>query len=296
MNEVLRTFIIVAERGSFTAAARQLGLSQPAVSMQISNLEQFFGAELLIRRAKGVAMTEAGKILLAYAYEDEKRLENLKNRINAAHEDVVGELRVVASNLPGIYLLPPLLSQFQLLHPRVTLCLETVNTRKALDSLLSKESRVVAVGELLDINQGRQFYLERDGIVLVAPAEDSRNPHSLSDLVKEEIPLVRRAAGSSTEALIEGLWKEQQLEMPHTIARVNSMSLQLELVANGLGWAFISEHALNDAATAQRVRVVPLLNLPVYRQPLLCFAEDASLTSVERAFMQFCGEKLQEKK
>jgi DNA-binding transcriptional LysR family regulator len=97
----LRTFIAVVDHGSFSEAARVLGISQPAVTMQIQALEADIAATLLDRGYRKVALTEAGRALLPHARTVIEELEDARESIEAVSETVTGRLAIAASTTPG---------------------------------------------------------------------------------------------------------------------------------------------------------------------------------------------------
>jgi len=101
----LTTFVTVVERGSFSEAARALGISQPAVTMQVQALETDVGATLLDRRYRRVDLTEAGKTLLPHARRILEQLVTAQSEIIALSGVVTGRLTIAASTTPGVYVL-----------------------------------------------------------------------------------------------------------------------------------------------------------------------------------------------
>lgn len=110
----LRAFVSVVDLGSFSAAARQAGVSQPAVTMQIKALESDLGATLLERRYHRVELTEAGHALLPHARSVLKDLTSARDDISALSHTVTGRLTIVASTTPGDYIIPRVLGTFQI--------------------------------------------------------------------------------------------------------------------------------------------------------------------------------------
>ena len=113
----LRTFRTVARRRSFTRAAQELHLSQPAVSRQVEALEASLGASLFSRQGRRVALTEAGRRLLDYAERILELVARAERALAELHQLEAGRLTVAASTTPGGYLRPPVLAAFQERHP-----------------------------------------------------------------------------------------------------------------------------------------------------------------------------------
>ena len=119
MNKII-TFHMVAKCKSFTRAAESLGLTQPAVSLQIKSLEDECGMELFERVGKNILLTDAGKTLLLYVEKILHTMEEAKRALKEAQDPLSGEIKFGASILSGIYVIPPILGRFNREHPHVT--------------------------------------------------------------------------------------------------------------------------------------------------------------------------------
>src|SRR4030042_983894 len=115
--EHLKTFREIVRLGSFSEAAKELGISQPAVSFQIQKLEQELGIRLIDRSQRAIMPTKAGKRLLRFAEAVEGEREKLKQDLEHMREDISGDLLIAASTIPGEYLRPKLLAKFKQRHP-----------------------------------------------------------------------------------------------------------------------------------------------------------------------------------
>src|SRR6266699_6016058 len=167
----LRAFCEVVERKSFSLAAEKLGVTQPAVSLQVRALEKRLGTQLLDRSGRRVEPTEAGLRL----YRGAQRLLALEQQVLAelgeeAEGELKGRLEIGASTGPGGSVLPVILGEFQQLHPQVHVALTVSDTHTVVEQVARREVEVGVVGV-----GGRQrgvtfepFY--RDEVVLAVPA------------------------------------------------------------------------------------------------------------------------------
>ena len=124
----LATFRLVVQRGSFSAAADLLGLSQPAVSLQIRQLEQFLQARLIERTGRGVKATAAGLALLTHGERIEQAVDEAIRAVAAFSHDVSGTITLGMGATACIHLLPPLLQQLRQEHPLLRVGVTTGNT------------------------------------------------------------------------------------------------------------------------------------------------------------------------
>ena len=133
----LQTLLAVARLGSLTEAARELGTTQPTVSLQLRALGREVGESLVERYGKGVRLTAAGTATQAYALELINGLRALQEKVTGLRGGVIGSLSVGASATLGGYLLPPILSRFRQLFPEVEIRLQVDSPEHIFRDLLA---------------------------------------------------------------------------------------------------------------------------------------------------------------
>src|SRR5579862_4626128 len=137
--QLLRVFVAVAHRQSFTRAAEQLGLTQPGVSKSIRELERQAGARLVERTPTGVTLTEAGAVLLGHAraiLAEERAAEESMHALRGLSR---GSLRIGASSTIATYILPSFVQQFSVQHPAIELTLQTARSRAVAGALVEQQ-------------------------------------------------------------------------------------------------------------------------------------------------------------
>lgn len=253
--QILRT---VAASESYSRAADRLGISQPAVSMQIKKLEEALGVTLITSKGRLIALTDAGQALLGYA----DRLLRLNDEAEATMADFRalrrGRLRIAASSTPGAYLLPGAIAGFRALHADVTVTLEVGNTRTALRRVEEGLADLAVVGEAepdgLDVTL---LYLCEDLLeVVVAPG----HPWALAGAVEPaelaRAPLVLREEGSSTRAVLDRRLMAAVGRKAQPGMELGSTEAVKEAVAAGLGATVLSGLAVKwELASGRLVRV-----------------------------------------
>ncbi len=285
--EVLKTLQIVAERGSLTAAARELGLSQPAVSMQIASLEEYFGSRLLMRNTRGVELTDAGREVLLLGNDLEVRISKTKASILQNALGIRGELRISASNIPGMFILPQLLNRFQQVYPAVKVELKIDNSRSAVDSLLSGAVDLAALGEPISNDRLNIKMIKEDRIIFIAPIHfDFKGQASFAGLIAEQVPLLRRTEGSATANLVIQHFKEAQLNIEdlNVVGSYSSVIPQIQAVRNGGGCAFVSELAAADALALRQVQKIAMIGLPLERKLSMAIVSTGETSKAAMAF------------
>src|SRR5438128_10025126 len=144
----LSVFRAVARHQSFTRAAEELYISQPAVSAHVRELERLYGVELFEQVGRRVRLTEAGRLLEEYANRLLALIEESRRALDELKGLERGRLEVGASTIPGAYFLPEALARFKDQHPGVSVDLRIADTRQVLGMLRRAEVEVGVVGEL----------------------------------------------------------------------------------------------------------------------------------------------------
>src|SRR5947209_5867086 len=219
----LAAFCAVVERKSFSRAAERLGVTQPAVSLQIRSLEQRLGRQLLDRSGRRVEPTEAGLRLYASAQRLLQLEEQLLEEVATGEEGAVtGTLELGASTGPGGTVVPLLLCEFQERHPNVAVRLTVSDTQTVVDRVADRELELGVVGAGRR-HRGVTFEpFFRDEVVLACPAGHSfaGKTVSLDDLRGEKLIVMQEGAG--VRQVIED-------ELRKAGVRLRDLDLQLEL-------------------------------------------------------------------
>src|ERR671928_1372720 len=239
----LAAFCAVVERRSFSQAAARLGVTQPAVSLQIRALEERLGQRLLDRSGRRVEPTEAGLLLSRGAQKLLALEEQLVEEVSAAAEGALtGRLEIGASPGPGGSLLPPLLCEFQAANPETTIGLSVFDTQTVVERVARRELELGVVGAA---RRQRGVVFEpffRDEVVLACPPEHpfAGKTVSLEELRGERLIVMQEGAG--VRQVIED-------ELRAAGIRLRDLDVRLELglqesvksaVEGGYGVTFIS--------------------------------------------------------
>ena len=239
-------FATVAQHGNVTRAAKVLGISQPAASLQIKALEQNLGLRLFDRAPRGMVLSLAGRQYLQQALKVLAELERLE-AFRAFDEEAEGAVEVAASHTPGAYWLPQVLADFQAQYPKVSCELGLHDSSAALRRVQQFDVAMAVVGDLPILRKSKEFQSERiasDALVLTYRKDfQDRLPVQLEGEKDIRCRLIVREQGSSTriqsEALLAGLRCSffQVLEL-------GSGEAVKEAVVAGLGVSFLSSWAV----------------------------------------------------
>jgi len=291
----LAAFCAVVERKSFSQAAERLGVTQPAVSLQIRSLEQRLGRQLLDRSGRRVEPTEAGRRLYASAQRLLAAEEHLLEDLDADDQgSITGTLELGASTGPGGTVIPLLLCEFQEQHPEVRVRLTVSDTQTVVDQVAERELELGIVGAGRR-HRGVAFEpFFRDEVVLACPSGHrfGGKTVSLDDLRGEKLIVMQEGAG--VRQVIED-------ELRKAGVRLRDLDVQLELglqesvrsaVVAGHGIAFISRLAIEADLDAGRIAIARVRGLDPVREIFLARASGRSETRAARAFTSFAREHL----
>jgi DNA-binding transcriptional LysR family regulator len=263
--QLLRT---VAATQSYSRAAERLGISQPAVSIQIKKLEESIGLPLVVTRGRNLGLTEAGLSLMAYA----DRILRLHDEALAAMEEYKGmrrgRIRVAASSTPGAYLLPHAVAAFRREHAEAAVAMEVSNTRTALQLVSEGLADLAVVGEAAPDeadNLTLEPLLDDCLTVVVAPGHPwaGRSALTITELLAE--PLILREEGSNTRAVLDRRLAEATGRRAAVALQLGSTEAVKEAVAAGLGAAVLSGLAIRADVASGRLVPIPVEGLDLCR-------------------------------
>jgi DNA-binding transcriptional LysR family regulator len=291
----LAAFCAVVERASFSQAAEQLGVTQPAVSLQIRSLEKRLGLQLLDRSGRRVEPTDAGRRLYRSALRllalEEQLLAELGEEVEG---ELTGRLELGASTGPGGTVIPVVLCEFQERHPEVHVALTVSDTQRIVEQVARRELELGVVGAA---RRHRGVVFEpffRDEVVLAVPRGHrfADRTISLDELQKE--PLVLMQEGAGVRQVIDD-------ELREAGVRLRDLDVRLELglqesarsaVLAGYGVTFISRAAVEADVGAGTLAVSRVEGLDASREISLVRASGRAETRVGQAFVDFARARL----
>lgn len=264
----LLVFQTVARRLSFTRAAAELFITQPAVTKHIHELENQLKTKLFDRAGSKISLTPAGNILLHHAEQIFDIYRTIEFEISSLSERTSGKLRLGASTTAAQYILPPVLAAFHRKFHNIEVTLTTKNTEEIEHALQQKEIDLGVIEGHSKNNALRYTEFLKDEIVLVA---NSKNPLAATGSVTAEelrrIPILLREPGSGTLEVIAHALKfiglglgELQVEMQLS----SSESMKLYLLHSD-AMAFISVHAVLKELQSKECRIVDVDGLTIER-------------------------------
>jgi DNA-binding transcriptional LysR family regulator len=292
----LAAFCEVVDRKSFSQAAERLGVTQPAVSLQVRSLEKRLGTKLLDRSGRRVEPTEAGLRL----YRAAQRMLSIEDQLleevagTDASADLRGELALGASTGPGGTVVPVLLCEFQREHPQLTVELSVSDTNRVIDQVADRELELGIVGAA-PRHRGVVFEpFFRDEVVLAVPPG---HPFAGKEVSLDELrgePLILMQEGAGVRQVIED-------ELRRRGVRLRDLGVQLELglqesvksaAAAGFGLTFISRSGVEAELASGTLAAARLKGLDAVREISLVRAAGRSPTRAAEAFVEFARARL----
>lgn len=276
----------VARGGSFSRASQEMHLTQPAVSMQIKQLEQSLGMPLFEHVGKRIHLTEAGQEALKASRAVTRELVNLEHTLAGLLGLKGGSLAVSVASTAS-YFTARLMALFRETHPDVRISLNVVNRETLLQHLAENSVDLALMGQPPEGHDlTAQPFMDNPLVVIAAPS------HPLA--VAREIPLARLAAeplvgrelGSGTRNAVEKFFAENGLTLKAAM-EMNKNEAIKQAVEAGLGLGIVSLHTVQAELASQQLCMLDVKGFPLRRQWYLVQREGKRLSPVAQAFTQF---------
>jgi DNA-binding transcriptional LysR family regulator len=291
----LASFCAVVDHESFSLAAEQLGVTQPAVSLQIRSLEKRLGRRLLDRSGRRVEPTEAGLRL----YRSAQRMLALEQQLveevaDASEGELAGRLQIGASTGPGGSVVPLLLCEFQRANPSVRISLTVSDTQTIVDQVAERELAAGIVGAARR-HRGVTFEpLFRDQVVLACPPGHRFAGRTITlDELQAEPPVVMQE-GAGVRLVIDDALRAAGLRERHPEVKLE-LGLQESVksaVAAGYGITFISRSAIEAELSTGAIATARVEGLEPAREISLATATGRTMPRTAAAFLEFARERL----
>jgi DNA-binding transcriptional LysR family regulator len=291
----LAAFCAVVERRSFSQAADRLGVTQPAVSLQVRSLEKRLGTQLLDRSGRRVEPTEAGWRLYRGAQKLLSLEEQLVAEVAASTEgELSGDLVLGASTGPAAIVVPILLGEFQRAHPEVRVFLTVSDTHSVVERVAERELELGIVGASRRHRGVRFEPFFADQVILACPPGHRFAGRTITlDELREEM-LILMQEGAGVRQIVEDSLRRNGV-------RLRDLDVRLELglqesvrraVEAGFGVTFISRTAVEAELADGRLAEARVEGLDASREISLASAAGRARTRVADAFVEFARERL----
>ena len=287
----LQIFHTVARLGSFSKAAEELAISQPAVSIQVRKLEKSMASTLLHRSRSGLQLTDTGEAVFSYT----TRIFSLADEMQTAVKDLKGlkseRLVIGSSTTPGEYILPWIIGQFQRRYPGIEVSLSITNTHSVVKRIQNGELDLGMAGAPVNEDGLASFPYVTDEIVVIAsPAHALAGKPNvpLSDLRGQSFIL--RETGSATRSTAQKCLENNDVSI-RVVMELGSNEAVKRAVAAGLGLGMISRFGVTPDVAAGVLQVLPVSGWRCQRPLTVFYRDDKHLPSAQQAFLHFLQEE-----
>jgi len=282
----LTVFAEVARRLSFTAAANALHLSQPAVTLQVKELEETCGALLLERMGRRIFLTEAGREVAACAANVTGRLHETQERLDALRGLKRGLLKVGAVSTAK-YFVPSLLAAFTPSYPGVTARFSIGNREETIRHLAENEIDLAIMGRPpREIETVAEPFAKHPLIIIAAPSHPLAGKRRVPLKKLEGENLLIREEGSGTRASLERVFKQAQVAYRASMEVSSNETIKQAVIA-GMGISFLSAHTVGLELKARKLVALHVAGLPVLRDWYVIYRKDKRLSPIAAAFRAF---------
>jgi LysR family transcriptional regulator, low CO2-responsive transcriptional regulator len=280
----LEVLAAVGREGSVTAAAESLHLTQPAVSMQLRQLEQQLALTLFETVGRRLQITEPGKELVQLAVEVLTRIDDLEQTARSLRGVGHGRVRLGVVSTAK-YFAPRLLAQFVKLHSGVEFKLTIHNRAEIIDQL---QSYAIDLGIMGQPPEGMQLegtaFAPNPLVAIAAPSHPlslrrGLHPHDLTDQ-----PFIVREAGSGTRSAMDRYLVEHDVKIRRVMEADSNETIKQAVMA-GIGLGFVSIHTVRAELAAARIAVLDVSGLPLQRQWFAVHSRQRRLTPAAEEFL-----------
>ena len=282
----LMTFHEVAKHKSFSKAAEELYISQPAVTKHVRNLELKVGMRLIQRGRGGFALTEAGKTLFKYTQKISSHLMEIEDVLGDLQKDHHGFLKIGTTESYSRCLMPKLLSGFQTSFPAIKISLDVGNSEDIEKNLSTYRNDLAVIGVTRVSPKFESIpFLKEELVLIVSPKHPLSKRKSVSLKELEAYPLIIRAKGSTTRRILLQAFKKLDIG-PSLLVEAGSSEFIKQWVSEGKGVSVIVKRIVEDEGKRGIVRIVPLTE-KLYLEVAFLYLKEQRFNPAIKTFIQY---------
>lgn len=289
----LKVFLVAAETENFSEAARQLNLTQPAVSMQIRALERKLDVTLFHRAGRSLALSERGKALLPLARDMINRAIRIEEEIESLKGEVVGHLKIGCSTTTGKYFLPYLLARFRRKYPAVQLTIVNHSRERVVDEMCGGMVQLAVVSAEPTCKDSSYRHFFTDNVVLIVPCSHpwaKRDVIAPKELCGADFILRDQESGTreEVETALRGI--ELTLDDLNIVMEIGNSEAISMAVEEGIGMAFVSRTVARRAIDLGKIKEVSVAGLSLKREIFIAHSTRRPATRAQAEFWDFVQE------
>ena len=282
----LRALAAAAKHGSVTAAAKQLHLTQPAVTLQIQNLQTLAGIPLIQRTSGGMLLTDAGRDVLALSERIEAAIRDCETSIEMIAGKTAGRISIGAVSTAK-YFVPFMIAGFSKLHPKIEVTLSIGNRREIGAALRGYDLDIAIMGHPpAELDMDVHLIGDHPHVIIAPTAHRLARKFRIApaDLAGETF--LTREPGSGTRGLMEQMFQTAGISPIIGMVMSSNETIKQAVIA-GLGISFISAHTVATELDERRLVTLDVVGLPMVRQWFVLARKDKVLLPPARAMLEF---------
>ncbi|MCG7984104.1 MAG: LysR family transcriptional regulator [Candidatus Thiodiazotropha lotti] len=288
---LMRSLLAIADTGSITEAADRIGLTQPALSRRLQQLEDYFGAELFSRGRKGVQLTEIGRLVESEARILIARYDHLRDQVRAHQGLEGGTVRIGGGATAVSFLLPKAIASFQGSHPAVKFQLKEAGSNEVAEDVINGRLELGLVTMPVKNRDLKVWPLLTDRIVLVGPKQHPlAKKRRISASALDGISFVGFEADTAVRQIIDATLRDAGVEM-NVVMELRSIPAILRMVATTGNLAFVSQLGVDSLEDVAEIEVK---DFKVERELAVIARRGSTLSPAAQAFADLLREAVVE--
>ncbi|NJY62757.1 LysR family transcriptional regulator [Salinimicrobium sp. CDJ15-81-2] len=284
----LKVFLKVSQTLSITKAAGDLHLSQPAVSIQIKNLQDQFEVPLIEIIGRKIFITPFGKEIAGAAGRIIQEVESINSKAAAYKGELIGNLNITAVST-GKYVMPYFLSDFLKEHPGLDLVLDVTNRARVIESLEKNEVDFALVSLLPDNMQVEQIDLIDNKLFLVGSNQEFTSTKQNPDILTK-VPLIFRESGSGTRKVMERFINQHNYKVTTRLELTSNEAVKQAVIA-GLGYSIMPLIGIRNELNRGDLKIIPVEGFPIRSTWKLIWLKNKSLSPAAASYLKYLKKK-----
>lgn len=282
----LQVFSAVARHLSHSRAAEELHLSQPAVSMQIKQLEQSIGLPLFDQIGKQIHLTEAGREMVLYSRNIAQQIEEMDAVFDEMKGMERGQLNISLVSTAN-YFMPKLLAKFIQLYPNIHVSLFVANRDAVIKQLVENVADLAITGQPPEgVDMVSESFMQNPLVVIAAPSHPLAKVSNIQPEQLANETFLLREQGSGTRGVMERFFTSHHLAMPGSMEMHTNEAIKQSVQA-GMGLSITSLHGIELKLETNRLVILDVENFPIMRHWHIVHRANKRLSIAGKAFKQF---------
>ncbi|MCU7876804.1 MAG: LysR family transcriptional regulator [Candidatus Thiodiazotropha sp. (ex Lucinoma borealis)] len=282
----MRVFTTVARHLNYTRAAQELHLSQPAVSMQVKQLEESVGLPLFEHAGKKIQLTEVGREMSQYVRTIFQTFEEMEEVLDAMKGLDTGHLNIAVASTVN-YFAPRLLAAFSRQYPGIDLSLDVTNRERLMGLLKNNEIDIVLMGlPPEDIELVYEPFMDNPLVVIAPPGHPLQHDRRIPVQRLADEVFIMREAGSGTRLAMERYFAKQSIVISTGMQMTRNEAIK-QAVRAGMGLGVVSSHTIELELETGRLVVLDIEDFPIQRHWYMVYRKNKRLSPAAKAFHDF---------